>query len=676
MQILRRLDVKFFAGIFVAVCCVLNLSAQVDSTVMSKDLDQIVITAQYAPTDIRQTVNSVKILTGKTIEQRSVVSLYELLQTEPNIRLSQDPILGSVISINALKGENLKVLIDGIPVVGRLNGNIDAGQIPLNSIQKVEIIEGAQSLLYGSDASGGVVNIITKKSQLRKYEGNISGQYENNGFQQVAAGLGFSSGKWIIQANGNHQAFVPATDTSMGRDQLWNPKKQTSGRGMVRFFPNERTDLRLTAGMLREKVDNLGDLKRPQFKPYAFDDYYFTDRLELGFHGEHWTKKNRLIQATIGWNTFSRIKNSFRHDFENNVDQIIDGLQDTASSTALLSRLTLAHDIRNSNFGYIFGVENYFENGTGTRLADTSLSKSGVANTNDLGIFFSGKYKILSNLTAQTGARITINNKYGSAITPSTWVHWQPRPSMHLRFSWAYGFRSPAIKELYFSFIDVNHFVTGNPNLKPEKSLNLRSEFSYDLVRTKNHEITATISGFYNSMTDRIVLTALGPVHYEYRNVATFKTIGGSAGIACNYRDWLKFRSDVVNTGFNGLDDATGSSQSKILWSPEWVNDLTLSFFEGKFDWNVWHKWTGKTPFFYNHEGNTLEGFTESWSMLNSGFTGRLFKNKLRLNFGVKNIFNIRQLQNNNIYGIHVEVSNQQALHWGRSFYVGTALRF
>ena len=143
----------------------LPLFAQSDSTILGKDLDQVVITAQYAPTDIRQTVNSVKILTSRTIEQRLVLSLYELLQTEPNIRLSQDPILGSVISINALKGENLKILIDGVPVVGRLNGNIDAGQIPLNAIQKVEIIEGAQSLLYGSDASGGVINIITKKSQ-------------------------------------------------------------------------------------------------------------------------------------------------------------------------------------------------------------------------------------------------------------------------------------------------------------------------------------------------------------------------------------------------------------------------------------------------------------------------------------------------------------------------------
>lgn len=664
------------SSLLLAHIALLPLFAQSDSTILGKDLDQVVITAQYAPTDIRQTVNSVKILTSRTIEQRLVLSLYELLQTEPNIRLSQDPILGSVISINALKGENLKILIDGVPVVGRLNGNIDAGQIPLNAIQKVEIIEGAQSLLYGSDASGGVINIITKKSQIAKFEGNISSQYENNGFRQLAAGTGYSSGKWIAQANANYLQFVPATDTSMGRDQLWNPKQQLSGKGIIRFLPNERTDLRVNVGFMKEQVDNPGDLKRPQFKPYAFDDYYFTNRKEIGFHGEKWTKHNRLIQATASWNTFSRIKNSYRHDFQSNTDELLTGLQDTASSTAVLGRLTVAHDVRNTNFGYIFGIENYYEQGTGTRLADTTLSETGMASTNDLGIFGSGKYKILSNLTAQTGARLTINNKYGTAITPSTWVHWQPKPALHIRFSWAYGFRSPAIKELYFSFIDVNHYVTGNPQLKPEKSLNLRSEISFDLIRNRNSELTATISGFYNRMSDRIVLTALGPVHYEYRNVDNFTTLGGTAGITYKYRNVFNFRSDIVNTGFNNINDEVDVSKGKILWSPEWVNDLTLTFFEGKLDLNIWHKWTGKTPFFYNDNGKTTEGFTESWSMLNSGISGRLWKNKLRINLGVKNIFNIRQLQVNNINGIHVEVSNQQALHWGRSLYAGMSVKF
>ena len=116
----------------------------------------VVVTAQFAPTEIRQTVNSVRVINRKTIENRAAVNLEELLQTESNIRLNQDAVLGSSLSINGLRGENVKILLDGVPVVGRLNGSVDAGQLPLAAVEQVEIIEGAQSLLYGSEASAGV----------------------------------------------------------------------------------------------------------------------------------------------------------------------------------------------------------------------------------------------------------------------------------------------------------------------------------------------------------------------------------------------------------------------------------------------------------------------------------------------------------------------------------------
>ncbi|MFN8339032.1 MAG: TonB-dependent receptor plug domain-containing protein [Saprospiraceae bacterium] len=211
-----------------------------DTITLSKEMDQVVITAQFTPTDAKETVNSVRVLNRKIIEQKSVINLQELLQTEANIRISQDAILGSAISVNALKGENLKILIDGIPIVGRLNGNIDAGQIPLNSIQKIEIIEGAQSLLYGSEASGGVINIITKKSQVAAVETDATIQYENNGFRSISGRGGLSTRKLFFQLSGNILQFVPMRDTSEGRDQLWNPKKQKSARATLRYTPSEK----------------------------------------------------------------------------------------------------------------------------------------------------------------------------------------------------------------------------------------------------------------------------------------------------------------------------------------------------------------------------------------------------------------------------------------------------
>ncbi len=642
---------------------------QQDTSTWKKNLDQVVITAQFTPTDTRETVNSVRVLQRKIIEQRSVVNLQELLQTEPNIRLSQDPILGSDISVNGLKGENLKILIDGVPVVGRLNGSIDAGQIPLSSIQKIEIIEGAQSLLYGSEASGGVINLITRKSQTSDVDTEVNAQYETNGFRTLTARAGYTSKKITIQATGNIQNFVPNQDTSQTRDQVWNPKRQRSARALLRYQPSEGTDIRISGNILSEQVDNLGEKRRLVFKPYAFDDYYFTERYDLNVHGERWTKSKNLIQATLGWNVFGRIKNSYRFDFDDENKTLLEGMQDTSSAKGYLTRFTFASDRKERKWNYLLGLENYYENATGTRLLDTTSADPGKAYTNDLGIFASGKINLSPELTIQSGARWTHNLRYGTAITPSTWLFWKPKLPLQVRLSWAYGFRSPSVKELFFSFIDINHFVIGNADLQPEKSLNLRGEITWKTLHIHQTELSLTTIGFYNKVNDRIILTALGPVHYEYRNVESWKTAGGSIRINANIGDWLRFQSDVIITGF--YNSNTDITNTKYLWSPDWANDLTLSLFDSKISWNIWHKRTGKTPFFYNQEGKTEQGTTDSWNMLNTGLSTHFLNKKIRVNAGIKNIFDVRQLQANNNNGIHIEASNQQNLHWGRNLYMG-----
>lgn len=631
-------------------------------------IDQVVVTAQFTPTETRETVNSVRVLSRKTIEQRGVLTLQELLQVEPNLRVSQDPILGSELSINGLKGENLKILIDGVPVVGRLNGNVDAGQIPLNSIQKIEIIEGAQSVLYGSEASGGVINLITKKSQLSTYHSEIQGQVETNGFRNISLLAGLQQKKWTTQLSANIQDFVPKSDTSMGRDQTWNPKKQRSARAMVRFQPNQNTDLRMTANALNEKVDNLGDIRRPVYKPYAFDDFYQTERWDIQLYTDKWTENRDLLQTTLGYNHFSRVKNSYRYEADSGESTLQDGLQDTSSAQGIMARMTYARERAGQRWSVLAGLENYFERATGTRLFDSLAASPNRAHTNDAAVFGSVKTKWQSWIL-QAGARYTQNLRYGSAFVPSAWVKWQPSQNLQLRLSWASGFRSPSLKELFFNFIDINHYVIGNASLRPERSSNLRGELTYEAIKSSQSSMTLTTGAFYNNVSDRIVLTALGPVHYEYRNVDQWKTTGMNLRIQVSLNEWLRLQSDLVYTGFhNSMPEFRKGS---FLWSPDWTNEVNISWGDSRWNLNVWHKRTGKTPFFYNQDGQTLQGLNDAWNMLNSSVTYRFLKPQLRIQVGVKNLFNIRQLQANNANGIHIEASNQQNLHWGRTFFTG-----
>jgi outer membrane receptor for ferrienterochelin and colicins len=648
------------------------LFAQIQpDTLPDGQLVPLVITAQFTPTDAHQTVNAVRVLDRQTIERRSAVNLEELLQTEPNLRISQDAVLGSSLAINGLRGENVKVLVDGVPVVGRLNGSVDAGQLPLGAVQQVEIIEGAQSLLYGSEASAGVINLVTRKSQAHRFEAEANTQWESNGFRNLQGRAGVKMGKFLLQLTGNQLDFQPKPDTAQGRDQLWNPKNQTSGRAVLRYSPGKKLDLRLTGGLFSEKVDNLGELRRPQYKPYAFDDYYTTGRKDVTLHGEGWLQGRWFWQSTLGWNRFDRLKNSYRLDFDDSRQTLLEGQQDTSAASGLLTRVTIGRDRQDRRWNVLFGVENYAETAEGVRFVDTTLSTPGSARGNDFGLFSSVKATFFQKkLTLQGGARWTQNQLYGSAITPSVWLLWRPAQDWKLRLSYANGFRSPGLKELYFNFIDINHYIVGNTDLLPERSDNLRAELNWQQPEGKPFAFGITASGFYNSVRDRIILSEYAPVQYRYANLDRWETMGGGLGLNFRFHNWLRFRSEAVLTGFFNTYSVENDSLRRLNWSPDWVNDLTVAFFKQRGTLSIWHKMTGKTPFFFEELGAVKQGESEGWHLLNASLGGQFLKRKIRLNVGVKNLLDTRQIRSGASSDAAHSGGDLRPVHWGRTFFV------
>lgn len=638
-------------------------------------LAQMVVTAQFTPTDVRQTVNAVRLIDRQTMERRGAVNLEELLQTEARLRLSQDAILGSALSINGLQGENVKVLVDGVPVVGRLNGSVDAGQLPLGAVQQVEIIEGAQSLLYGSEASAGVINLVTRKSQQHQVEAEANTQWESSGFRNLQGRAGVRLGKCLLQLTGNKLDFRPQTDTSMGRDQLWNPKSQIAGRGTLRFSPSKSLDLRLSAGLFAEKVDNLGDLRRPTYKPYAFDDYYHTQRSDATLHGEGWLRGRWFWQGTVGWNRFDRQKKSYRFDFDDGMKSLRPGEQDTSAASGLLTRATLASDRAGRRWNFLLGLENYAETAEGIRIVDSTASKVGTARGNDFGLFGSAKAKFFQEkLTLQGGLRWTQNQLYGSALTPSVWLLWRPTAQWKARFSYANGFRSPGLKELYFNFIDINHYIVGNTGLQPERSDNFRGEINWQSDRAKSFGLEFSASGFYNTVQDRIILSEFAPVQYRYVNLNRWKTTGGGLAASASWGNWLRFRSEVVLTGFFNTYAEENDSLGEFNWSPDWVNDLTISFWKQRASFTIWHKMTGQTPYFYEEMGQVQQGITQGWHLLNASVGGHFLQQKIRLNAGVKNLLDTRQIRSGASSEVGHSGGNLRPVHWGRTFFVTAIL--
>ena len=155
-------------------------------------IDDVVVTAQYSPTSVENSVHKIKVISRQKIDDMAAVNLRDVLTNELNIRISQDNVLGSGMSLQGISGQNVKILIDGVPVIGRMDGQIDLNQINLNNVERIELIEGPLSVNYGSNALAGTINIITKKHQDEKLSLGINSYTENIGTYNLETNIGFT----------------------------------------------------------------------------------------------------------------------------------------------------------------------------------------------------------------------------------------------------------------------------------------------------------------------------------------------------------------------------------------------------------------------------------------------------------------------------------------------------
>jgi outer membrane receptor for ferrienterochelin and colicins len=126
-----------------------------------------VILDQIEPGKLERSISNVKVINSKTIEQMAAADLNDVISRQLNIRISRDNSLGSsTINLMGISGQNIKIMIDGVPVNGRLFDQLDLSQLNLQDIERIEIIKGPMSIAYGTNSLGGAINLVTKKYLL------------------------------------------------------------------------------------------------------------------------------------------------------------------------------------------------------------------------------------------------------------------------------------------------------------------------------------------------------------------------------------------------------------------------------------------------------------------------------------------------------------------------------
>jgi len=638
------------------------------------NIDEVVVTGQYKPQAVDKSIYRVKVIGAKQIEQKASNNLGDLMAGELNIRSSNDGALGSKITLQGLGGEHIKFLIDGVPVIGRLNGNIDLGQLNLYNVEHIEVIEGPMSVIYGSNALAGVINIITKDNKYTSYSTTVNSYVESVGMYNFSADAALKKNRWSGSVAGARNFFQGYSVIDTTRAKRWKPKRQYNADASLQYAYKD-LKARATVSYFNELLLDKGNLRLPYYET-AFDSYYYTNRLttKLDINTRLFGKRNLSILGSYSY--YDRIKNTYFNDLTKLEKSLTKNPSDhdTSNFDQYLLRAEFSKSEDNSPFNYQLGIDLNYEDGAGKRVLD---HKQAIG---DYAAFLSMKIQPSLRLLLQPGLRYSYNTKYHAPLVYSLNLKWDMAQELSMRFSYAKGFRAPSIKELYLEFVDVNHNIRGNENLKAENSHNLNLALRYHHEKP-TYDYGAELNVFYNNISNSISLAVvdLDKALYTYVNVDNMVTQGFQLNFNNRVYPWLEIKLGVGETGRKqGLANDQNNS---FVYSTDVMSNLTYLWRKTDLNFSLYYKYNGAYPeVFLGANDEVLRTIMSGYHTMDFSVSKWFWHNRINAQIGAKNIFN-----NTNIDikgdtgggGIHSGGSGGASpVGWGRTYFVKLMFSF
>jgi outer membrane receptor for ferrienterochelin and colicins len=645
-------------------------------------LDQQIVTAQYSPTNPEKAIHKVNIIDRKKMDALGAVTLKDALQNETNIRIGQDNILGSSMSLQGISGQNVKILIDGVPMIGRLNGNIDVSQINLNNIERIEIIEGPLSVNYGTDALAGTINLITKKEQKDQVKLELNSYYETVGQYNFDGSIGWKVGKGTVSLSGGRNyfdgwspndefiAFPKSELADDRRTKQWNPKEQYFGQVQY-HWKKEKLSIRPYVSYFEETINNRGLPRFPRYET-AFDDYYRTTRSQVGAEVNSDIGKDQNISLLAAYNNFLRHKNTYFIDLTTLEDRLTENAadQDTSEFTTWMSRGSFNTTSESKKLNYQVGYDINYESALGKRIEGKEREQG------DYAAFVTAEWSPKDKLNIRPGIRATYNTAYNAPLIPSLNLRYQLK-QYTLRASYAKGFRAPSLKELHFEFVDINHNIIGNENLNAETSNNFQLNVSWKKFNN-NYRWKLDGGGYFNDINNLITLASIANSNnnqFGYVNIGKHRTLGFQLNSQLNWNHLSITLGGAYIGRYNALSEERKVDQ--YSYSPEVRTAITYDFHKYNFNLAVFHKYTGELPGFQLGPNNeTISTSIADYHMLDVTCTKSFWKKRVAWTVGAKNLFDVQQINNSSTSGGAHSSGASLPVSWGTSLFTSIKFNF
>lgn len=512
-------------------------------------LNEVVVTASRTARPIKLSPVTTQVIGGKALVDAGYGNLQQALQQEtPGLNI-QKVGFGNEISMQGLDARHVLFLMDGERMTGEMAGNLDYERFNLHAIDRIEIVKGASSTLYGSRATGAVINLITKKTKkpLSIDAGLRYGQmnernYKNPSkkdflymFEKNADRPNLQS--WV-SAGFKQGAFTSQTDvwySSSDAFYLYQTKndKKIYTKEANPFLSHDIVINNVTARppMGIEGTEHLSASQKIYYDPSKnlsvlfYGSTFFMNTYDLiqdmtFSQARDWTGgikatyhiKNRLsVTGSFHSDFYDRFK---RHERRNERQKVY-------KSRILQPRLTIASDYFKGH-SLIFGAEHISDDLTSDRFVNRKMTTRSLKETE---YFLQDEWEITKKWMVSAGLRTNFSQAFGFMGMPKLAGKYSPDDHWSFRINYSMGYRSPSIKELFFNWDHLGMFqIKGNEYLRPEKNnyVSAGAEYTNDCLF-----LSGTLYGnFFTNKIEGVWKIYDMQYNFEYTNLSSQRLLG------------------------------------------------------------------------------------------------------------------------------------------------------
>lgn len=550
--------------------CVAVTSMGQNTKRMEGNVPEIVVTGTGTQHLLKDAPVQTEVISGKTLRSYGGQSLEDILSGLTASFSFNEGDMGSQMQMNGLGNSYILVLIDGKRIHGDVGGENDLSLIDPHNIERIEIVKGAQSALYGSDAIAGVINIITKKHDegLLIEDATRVGRYgdirQHNGlalrFGKVSSYTNFQlqhSDGWQNTATEDPaQTEFLITDS---RNKTVNRHTNWQIAERLTYTPWQNVELYAEGSTYWKRIYRVSG-KYPSCDVHSYDLEYHNASAAVG--GIWKLSASDFVSLDVSWN-----KHAYYYNYTDTT--LTDGY-DNGVYTPYFPYFPKQKQLQSDQQRTMVELKSVFklpyDNNLSAGMAwrydllKAPMRVDGGKATDWTGaIYVQDEFNLISNVNITAGLRLTDNEQFGAHFTPklSTMLS---LGQLRLRAGWSQGFKTPTLKELHYRYIrqmSGTYLYLGNSELKPQTS----NYYSLGLEYTVGG-LTLNATGYYNNVDDMISLVTIpnseapGDLIVEYQPVKTrqYKNLESAKTYGLDFTARLAIKDFAAGLGYSYLD--------------------------------------------------------------------------------------------------------------------------